>query len=541
MKMQIFICSCFIITILETYGEIRNANQFYLNKALKNHPKFMKHESGLSNIDEVMKELHLSNDLLMQEFIGYSKGEGISGLSNEEGVFSEKEEEHHEDMTFVELPAMDEGVKSTPIRLNFHQHNQQEVMKNRAVANIRMVMTTAQCRRPLRRCIDVNVNQTVTGKHYWPGCAVIWRCGGDAGCCYSTEQECVAKESHLVDLYFLYASTTTRAGVDVLTFINDTSCHCQNKVQRPETTTISTTTTTTTSFTTTSAPLTTEVTSGPTTQDTTIDSMQRSTPSQSYTNESIVSHLPSNNISVETGSVSSDSSSTNSHFESPLITQNELKMRSNEINDSPSLVESNKVIKASSINSLAKSFTEYELERLEPPPGKHTEADLEVSNSRTPQRSPSFPRAAVSLQTEEKTGEKDAQETLVKAHESYKSKVIASASCQCPEGFEASAVRGSSFPCICVCDPARKTCRKIMGGRKYFPPQDEKCITSGQCSLPRCKFGSFLTNLRRCPRKKESRRARRRKRNRGRRHSRRRIHNARSRRWHQNGARTRLV
>lgn len=94
--------------------------------------------------------------------------------------------------------------------------------------NARWVKDNAKCEVPLRRCVSVAKQYSDTNRKYWPRCAILHRCGDDAGCCNSLEHTCAMAESENVDLYF-YVYEATRAGVQMMTFANHTKCSCQPK------------------------------------------------------------------------------------------------------------------------------------------------------------------------------------------------------------------------------------------------------------------------------------------------------------------------
>ncbi|XP_053630844.2 uncharacterized protein [Cherax quadricarinatus] len=91
----------------------------------------------------------------------------------------------------------------------------------------RWVTTNGKCQTPLRRCVEVtSQDQQSATLRYWPRCALLHRCGEDAGCCNSADMTCATADSEKVNLYF-YVFDSGRAGVQVLTFNNDTRCACQ--------------------------------------------------------------------------------------------------------------------------------------------------------------------------------------------------------------------------------------------------------------------------------------------------------------------------
>lgn len=39
-------------------------------------------------------------------------------------------------------------------------------------------------------------------KTYYPHCTILHQCGDDTGCCGTDDQTCIARKSHVVELYF---------------------------------------------------------------------------------------------------------------------------------------------------------------------------------------------------------------------------------------------------------------------------------------------------------------------------------------------------
>ncbi|XP_066940752.1 uncharacterized protein [Macrobrachium rosenbergii] len=104
--------------------------------------------------------------------------------------------------------------------------------------NVRWVIDNGKCEVPLRRCVPLS--NLGSGRKFFPRCALLHRCGDDAGCCNSLEHTCAVEEYENVDLYF-YVYEDARAGVQMMTFVNHTKCSCQPKqvvaepAGRPET------------------------------------------------------------------------------------------------------------------------------------------------------------------------------------------------------------------------------------------------------------------------------------------------------------------
>ncbi|XP_069186098.1 uncharacterized protein [Procambarus clarkii] len=96
-----------------------------------------------------------------------------------------------------------------------------------ASENAWWVDANGRCKTPLRRCVAVVPPQHESpGIRYWPRCALLHRCGDDAGCCNSVDSTCAVAHSENVQLYF-YAFGSDRAGVQMLTFANHTRCTCK--------------------------------------------------------------------------------------------------------------------------------------------------------------------------------------------------------------------------------------------------------------------------------------------------------------------------
>ncbi|XP_068236337.1 uncharacterized protein [Palaemon carinicauda] len=91
---------------------------------------------------------------------------------------------------------------------------------------VRWVMNNGKCEVPLRRCVPLS--NLVPGRKFIPRCALLHRCGQDAGCCNSLEHSCEMAESENVDLHFMIHEAD-RVGVQTLTFVNHTRCSCQPK------------------------------------------------------------------------------------------------------------------------------------------------------------------------------------------------------------------------------------------------------------------------------------------------------------------------
>lgn len=93
--------------------------------------------------------------------------------------------------------------------------------------NARWVDENGKCDVPPRRCLPVKPSGVGHAARTWPRCALLHRCGEDAGCCNSRDKTCATAESHTVQLYF-YVFDASRAGVQMMTFTNDTRCSCQS-------------------------------------------------------------------------------------------------------------------------------------------------------------------------------------------------------------------------------------------------------------------------------------------------------------------------
>ncbi|KAG7175444.1 putative PDGF/VEGF domain-containing protein 5 [Homarus americanus] len=94
-----------------------------------------------------------------------------------------------------------------------------------ASENARWVKSSGKCEVPLRLCVTVNSEDLGPSAKYWPRCALLHRCSDVTGCCNSPEMTCAAAESENVQLYFYVF--VSRAGVQMMTFANNTRCSCQ--------------------------------------------------------------------------------------------------------------------------------------------------------------------------------------------------------------------------------------------------------------------------------------------------------------------------
>ncbi|KAL7643886.1 UNVERIFIED_CONTAM: hypothetical protein RMT77_005895 [Armadillidium vulgare] len=99
-----------------------------------------------------------------------------------------------------------------------------------ATENMKLVLTTAKCEVPTRRCLNVNKMEFGKPKTYWPNCAIVHKCGHDSGCCKYPGHVCSPVESHNIDLYFFSVEDTDdkqTGRVERLTFENHTKCDCR--------------------------------------------------------------------------------------------------------------------------------------------------------------------------------------------------------------------------------------------------------------------------------------------------------------------------
>ncbi|XP_027217983.2 uncharacterized protein [Penaeus vannamei] len=98
-----------------------------------------------------------------------------------------------------------------------------------ASENVRWVKDNGKCEVPLQRCVKVTSQHGGARYKYWPRCALLHRCGDDAGCCIAPGHSCSVESAENVDLFF-YVYTDSgdgRAGVQKMTFSNHTRCACK--------------------------------------------------------------------------------------------------------------------------------------------------------------------------------------------------------------------------------------------------------------------------------------------------------------------------
>ncbi|XP_049533671.1 uncharacterized protein LOC125950087 [Anopheles darlingi] len=73
--------------------------------------------------------------------------------------------------------------------------------------------------------------------------------------------------------------------------------------------------------------------------------------------------------------------------------------------------------------------------------------------------------------------------------------------CRCPEYFQS--VIDPRYVCYCACLNNNRNCAKITEGTESISLDDRKCIKSGICSKPFCKYGNYDRVHGKCPAKRE--------------------------------------
>ncbi|XP_018007711.1 uncharacterized protein LOC108665467 [Hyalella azteca] len=507
-----------------------------------------------------------------------------------------------------------------------------------ASENVRFVMANAQCATPVRRCVDLSANQTTSGKTYWPRCAIVYRCGEDAGCCYSPEHVCSVKESHDIDLHFFYMTFgTEKTGVDKLTFENHTSCECRPRFafvngyeyplhtesrinirpphmnqeqqtsapfmgnhftqqhQRPahhsgdtlyqplasshqtrnrltpvhHSGTHHSTLEEDIRFTNFSLPVSTSsdlpstnyyspstldgTYTSPVTQDmlynlvsgeTNLHSRLSSTAADenflqtSSTGRSVSSTAmqsgttrsstaattsrtnamrPSNAVTAAyTSVIGSPVSETISTERSYRQYNDAIIGNSLQLDDDLSQVESAPSIGEFRRHPVVPALVENVLEKDEPQVRIVEQPEMSQESQRWTNEQQGRTRQQIKLsqpadllaQTYLKNAPLTAKDRNERTTAAVQKDLAAKKECRCPELFVTKANPLQAGACECVCDADRGNCRRLMKGQRYFKPKDERCIMSGECGLPACKFGNFITEYKRCPRKREMKKRR---------------------------------
>ncbi|KAK4310161.1 hypothetical protein Pmani_018249 [Petrolisthes manimaculis] len=72
-------------------------------------------------------------------------------------------------------------------------------------------------------------------------------------------------------------------------------------------------------------------------------------------------------------------------------------------------------------------------------------------------------------------------------------------SCRCPQHFTPTSINGK---CTCDCHTGSR-CRRYKRGRRTLSQGDVNCITTKECTEPQCEYGPFLSNHRRCTKRRE--------------------------------------
>ena len=71
---------------------------------------------------------------------------------------------------------------------------------DRANANAHKVLQEGECSKPIMKCVKVPSGEF----EYWPSCALLHKCGDDAGCCSNAEHSCMAVQTEIIELYFYF-------------------------------------------------------------------------------------------------------------------------------------------------------------------------------------------------------------------------------------------------------------------------------------------------------------------------------------------------
>uniref|UniRef100_A0A2M4BFQ9 Putative histone acetyltransferase kat6b-like protein n=1 Tax=Anopheles marajoara TaxID=58244 RepID=A0A2M4BFQ9_9DIPT len=78
--------------------------------------------------------------------------------------------------------------------------------------------------------------------------------------------------------------------------------------------------------------------------------------------------------------------------------------------------------------------------------------------------------------------------------------VVSSGTCKCPLHFQP--VMDSDYDCYCACQNSRN-CGNFTEGNESFSLDDRKCINSGVCTQPSCKYGTYDRASGKCPARRD--------------------------------------
>lgn len=100
----------------------------------------------------------------------------------------------------------------------------------KASEHFAQVLSEAKCSKPFPRVVKISDMIRNSRKTFVPRCTLLHFCGEETGCCQQENQQCVTKTQEPVTKYFWVVEFTDRGmkkGVEWMTLMNDTECHCQ--------------------------------------------------------------------------------------------------------------------------------------------------------------------------------------------------------------------------------------------------------------------------------------------------------------------------
>ncbi|XP_022244687.1 uncharacterized protein LOC106461893 isoform X3 [Limulus polyphemus] len=146
-----------------------------------------------------------------------------------------------EGVTYLKRNYGPTGLHRATVDFGIHQKLQDIRRANEHFLQIRR---TAKCHTPRPQVVNVKNYYPDPRRKYLPGCTILHRCTGNAGCCDDEGMECGPRAIQEVALYF-YLLQVGKQGtyvglsntVEKLLFINHTECECRpidNQPRAPE-------------------------------------------------------------------------------------------------------------------------------------------------------------------------------------------------------------------------------------------------------------------------------------------------------------------